>query len=103
MRRRRPTVSQVRLEPNSLTATVHLGPVQRHVGSMNDRVNFCVQWFGNRDSNAAADNYLGVTDGCDLPGDLPQDSVRKLGEAVGIELTEPPHDELIASESCDGV
>ena len=82
MRRRIPIVSEIRVEPDSPTATMHLGRVQRHVGSVDYGVDFHIRRLGNRNSNAAADNYVGVTDLCDLAGDLPEDSVGKLGYAV---------------------
>src|ERR1700688_108352 len=96
-----PVVVEIMAEPNRLTAAVQLGPVPRHVCSLDDGVDLRIRWLGSRNSNAAADNDLGVTDRDDLAGGLPDDSVGKLTEAVWIVLAEPSHNELISSDTRD--
>ena len=103
MHRRHSFITQMGAKPDSPTSTVHLGLVERHVGSVDDGIDFDIRWLRNSDSNAAADNDVRVTDLYDLACDLPQDSVGKLRQAVTIARAEPTHNEFIPPESTDNV
>ena len=99
----RSPADEIRVEPDRPTTTVQFGPVKRHVGSMDDGVDFHIRWLGNRDPNAAADDDRGVTNRGNLARGLPDDSVGKLGEAVRIVLPEPSDNELISPQSRNDV